>query len=178
MSSGSHPAILCVEASGVLFSAPSLSFRNITRLVAVTLTAAALAACAQSSVNTSKSDLPSAGRQASLLTFKKINQDAFGANARSAPQASSGLASYYAEGSRTASGEKLDPNKLTAAHPSLPFGTRLRITRVDTGRSVIVRVNDRGPFVKGRVVDVSYSAAEKLGITEQGVAKVKVDVVQ
>jgi rare lipoprotein A len=67
---------------------------------------------------------------------------------------------------------------LTAAHRTLPFGTRLRVTDVDTGRSVTVRVNDRGPFVRGRVVDVSSSAAETLGITGKGVAKVKVDVVE
>jgi rare lipoprotein A len=67
---------------------------------------------------------------------------------------------------------------LTAAHRTLPFGTRLRVTDVDTGRSVTVRVNDRGPFVRGRVVDVSASAAETLGIKGKGLAKVKVDVVE
>jgi rare lipoprotein A len=67
---------------------------------------------------------------------------------------------------------------LTAAHPDLPFGTKLRVTNVATGKSVIVRVNDRGPFVPGRIVDVSHSAAAALGIIEQGTAKVKVDVVQ
>ena len=67
---------------------------------------------------------------------------------------------------------------MTAAHQTLPFGTRLRVTDVATGRSVTVRVNDRGPFVPGRVVDVSASAAETLGITGKGVAKVKLDVVE
>jgi rare lipoprotein A len=67
---------------------------------------------------------------------------------------------------------------LTAAHRTLPFGTRLRVTNVKTGHSVTVRVNDRGPFVAGRVVDVSHAAAEKLGMVRSGVAKVKVDVVQ
>jgi rare lipoprotein A len=89
-----------------------------------------------------------------------------------------GVASFYTEGVRTASGERLNPNALTAAHPSLPFGTRLRITSVASGRSVVVRVNDRGPFIKGRAVDVSYSAAKELGMTERGVAKVKMEVVQ
>jgi len=89
-----------------------------------------------------------------------------------------GVASYYAEGTQTASGETFDPHALTAAHPNLPFGTRLRVTDVATGRSVIVRVNDRGPFVPGRVVDVSYSAAATLGIIGRGTAKVKLDVVQ
>ncbi len=89
-----------------------------------------------------------------------------------------GLASFYSYDPHTASGEKFDKNELTAAHRTLPFGTRLRVTDVDTGRSVTVRVNDRGPFVRGRVVDVSASAAETLGITGKGVAKVKVDVVE
>ena len=89
-----------------------------------------------------------------------------------------GLASYYEEGTQTASGENFDPQALTAAHPDLPFGTKLRVTNVTTGKSVIVRVNDRGPFVHGRIVDVSHSAAAALGIIEQGTAKVKVDVVQ
>ncbi len=92
--------------------------------------------------------------------------------------ASQGLASFYSEGSRTASGEKFDGNELTAAHPTLPFGTRLRVTDVATGRSVTVRVNDRGPYVPGRVVDVSYSAAQTLGMVGRGVANVKLDVVQ
>ena len=91
---------------------------------------------------------------------------------------SRGLASFYTEGTRTANGEKFDAHDLTAAHPSLPFGTRLRVTDVATGRSVTVRVNDRGPYVPGRIVDVSYSAAETLGMVGKGVANVKLDVVQ
>jgi rare lipoprotein A len=89
-----------------------------------------------------------------------------------------GLASFYTEGTRTANGETFNTHELTAAHPSLPFGTRLRVTNVSTGQSVTVRVNDRGPYVPGRVVDVSYSAAEQLGMVKGGVAKVKLDVVQ
>ena len=81
------------------------------------------------------------------------------------------------EGSETASGEKLDGHKLTAARRTLPFGTRVRVTNLTNGRSVTVRINDRGPFVPGRVVDVSYIAAETLGIIDKGIAKVKLDVV-
>ena len=92
--------------------------------------------------------------------------------------ASHGVASFYTEGTQTANGEKFDTHDLTAAHPSLPFGTRLRVTNVATGKSVTVRVNDRGPYVRGRVVDVSYSAAESLGMVGKGVANVKLDVVQ
>jgi rare lipoprotein A len=99
-------------------------------------------------------------------------------NAAATKTVSQGLASFYSEGTRTASGEKFDANELTAAHPTLPFGTRLRVTNVSNGQSVTVRVNDRGPYVPGRVVDVSYSAARTLGMVGGGVAKVKLDVVQ
>jgi len=94
------------------------------------------------------------------------------------PTSSHGIASFYTEGTQTASGEKFDTHELTAAHPTLPFGTRLRVTNVATGKSVTVRVNDRGPYVAGRVVDVSYSAAESLGMVGKGVANVKLDVVR
>ena len=99
-------------------------------------------------------------------------------NAAKTQVASHGVASFYTEGTQTASGEKFDTHELTAAHRTLPFGTRLRVTNVASGRSVTVRVNDRGPFVPGRVVDVSYSAAETLGMVGRGIAKVKLDVVQ
>jgi rare lipoprotein A len=89
-----------------------------------------------------------------------------------------GIASFYRHHTRTASGEKFDERELTAAHRTLPFGTRLRVTSVETGRSVTVRVNDRGPFVRGRVVDLSYSAAQEIGMVGRGVTKVRVDVVQ
>ncbi len=89
-----------------------------------------------------------------------------------------GLASFYTEEGQTASGEKFDPHALTAAHRTLPFGTRLHVTNLNTGRSVTVRVNDRGPFVPGRIVDVSYAAAETLGMVGRGIAKVKLDVIQ
>ncbi len=91
---------------------------------------------------------------------------------------SHGVASFYSEGTKTASGEKFNPLEMTAAHPTLPFGTKLRVTNVASGRSVTVRVNDRGPYVPGRVVDVSYSAADALGMVGKGVAKVKLDVVE
>ena len=70
-----------------------------------------------------------------------------------------GMASYYKSGKRTANGERFNPNGLTAAHRSLPFGTRVQVTNMKTGRSVVVRINDRGPFVGRRVIDLSYGAA-------------------
>ena len=77
---------------------------------------------------------------------------------------------------RTASGERLDPNQLTAAHRSLPFGTRVRVTNLENGRRVVVRINDRGPFKKGRVLDVTPAAARRLGFAQAGLAHVRLDV--
>lgn len=85
-----------------------------------------------------------------------------------------GKASWYALYSRTASGEMMNPNLLTAAHRSLPFGTRVEVTNLANGKSVVVRINDRGPFIKGRVIDVSKGAAKKIGMIRSGVARVKV----
>ncbi len=93
-------------------------------------------------------------------------------------QTSHGKASYYARkfnGARTASGERLHPDSMTCAHRSYAFGTLLKVTNVNTGKSVVVRVNDRGPFVKGRIIDLSYRAAKELGIISQGIATVMVE---
>ena len=88
------------------------------------------------------------------------------------------MASFYTEGTETASGEKFNTMEMTAAHPTLPFGTKLRVTDVKSGRSVTVRVNDRGPYVHGRIVDVSHSAAAELGMIGKGITNVRLDVVQ
>ena len=79
-----------------------------------------------------------------------------------------GRASWYALHSRTASGERMNPSALTAAHRTLPFGTKLRVTNKNNGRSVVVRINDRGPFIKGRVLDLSKGAASQLGFISSG----------
>lgn len=82
-----------------------------------------------------------------------------------------GEASYYADrfaGKRTASGEAYDPSDFTAAHRSLPFGTHVRVTDVASGRSVVVRINDRGPWGKGRLIDISRAAANEIGLARQG----------
>lgn len=94
-------------------------------------------------------------------------------------QVQSGKASYYAdkfEGRQTASGEKYKHNKLTAAHKTLPFGTKVKVTNTANNQSVEVVINDRGPYVEGRVIDVSKSAAEKLGFVNQGLADVTLEV--
>jgi rare lipoprotein A len=93
----------------------------------------------------------------------------------------SGQGSYYADkfkGRPTASGATYRPSKLTAAHNTLPFGTKIRVTNTRTGRSVKVVVNDRGPHVKGRIVDVSKRAARKLGLIDAGVVPVQLKVVR
>jgi len=91
--------------------------------------------------------------------------------------AESGIASVYAySGSKTASGERANPTGLTAAHRTLAFGTHVRVTNRRNGRSVTVRINDRGPFVRGRVIDVTPAAAHALGFS--GLARVKVDLAQ
>jgi rare lipoprotein A len=165
---------------------------NVIRLFAVVLGAASLAACAQSSVVTRNSEFAGRSQHASLqhnrtasfvtnrhlASAKKHTPFARHDNAAPTEIALLGVASFYTEGQQTASGEKFDTHDLTAAHPTLPFGTRLRVTNVATGRSVTVRVNDRGPYVPGRVVDVSHSAADALGMVGSGIAKVKLDVVQ
>jgi rare lipoprotein A len=90
---------------------------------------------------------------------------------------STGIASYYWQGTRTASGARFNPGGLTAAHRSLPFGTRVRVTNLSNGRSVTVTINDRGPFIKGRVIDLSRGAASVIGMTGSGIARVSYSVV-
>jgi len=90
----------------------------------------------------------------------------------------SGKASYYARmhhGQRTANGETHDQNALVAAHRSLPFGTRVRVTNQQNGKQVIVRINDRGPFRRGRIIDVSRAAAAQLDMLERGVVRVRIE---
>ncbi len=83
-----------------------------------------------------------------------------------------GSASWYALTSRTASGERMNPASLTAAHRSLPFGTKVKVTNQRNGKTVVVRINDRGPFIRGRVIDVSKAAARELGFISSGHTKI------
>ncbi|MFZ4964632.1 septal ring lytic transglycosylase RlpA family protein [Pseudomonas gingeri] len=88
-----------------------------------------------------------------------------------------GMASYYGarhHGKRTASGEPFDQHGLTAAHRQLPFGTRVKVTNLANDRSVVVRINDRGPHTRGRLIDLSREAAEQLGMLQSGTARVRV----
>jgi rare lipoprotein A len=92
-----------------------------------------------------------------------------------------GIASWYGKryhGRRTASGEIFDMNSGTAAHRTLPFGTRVQVTNLENGRSAVLKINDRGPFVRRRIIDVSRRAAQELGFVHQGTARVRVRIVQ
>jgi rare lipoprotein A len=167
---------LAITANHIADALSGARVRNVIQLIATVLGAALLTACAQSSVVTRNSEFVGPSRQSSLqhnrttsfitnrgvASTKKHNPFARHNNAAPTQIASLGIASFYTEGQQTANGEKFDTNDFTAAHPSLPFGTRLRVTNVATGRSVTVRVNDRGPYVAGRIVDVSHSAADAL----------------
>jgi rare lipoprotein A len=96
------------------------------------------------------------------------------------PKGEIGLASWYGierQGKPTASGEAFDKDKLTAAHRKLPFGTTVRVTNLKNLESTLLRINDRGPGIQGRVIDVSWAAASKLGFLEAGLARVEIDVV-
>ncbi|MEM8794742.1 MAG: septal ring lytic transglycosylase RlpA family protein [Pseudomonadota bacterium] len=90
----------------------------------------------------------------------------------------SGIASLYWQDQMTANGERFNKHAMTAAHKTLPFGTYVKVTRVKTGKSVVVRINDRGPFIKGRIIDLSQAAAAKIGLTRKvGITKVNIEVV-
>jgi rare lipoprotein A len=104
------------------------------------------------------------GKAAAILFAAGATLVSFNATA----SAQCGRASWYALTSRTASGERMNPSAMTAAHRSLPFGTKIRVTNKRNGKSVVVRINDRGPFIRGRVLDVSKAAARQLGFIGAG----------
>jgi rare lipoprotein A len=87
-----------------------------------------------------------------------------------------GMASYYRHGQRVASGGRFDPKAMTAAHKTLPFGTRVRVTHLGNGRSVDVHINDRGPYIAGRIIDLTAAAAGVIGMTGSGVARISMTV--
>jgi rare lipoprotein A len=121
---------------------------------------------------------PSAGRQASVTL--KPTSPAFAKRSLSTdgPKGSGqqGVASFYWQPQRVASGGWFNPNAMTAAHRSLPFGTRVRVTHQGSGRSVDVVINDRGPYIGGRIIDLSKAAAGVIGMTAQGIARVTVQI--
>jgi rare lipoprotein A len=170
-----------------------LVIRKAVQLFVLVLAGAMLAGCARHTVTERSASLGAspqaspaqvaAQRRASVAPDRRVaaKHTPFTARpaatkAAAATDGSVGIASFYKFDSKTASGEQFNPSELTAAHRTLPFGTRLRVTNLATGQSVTVRVNDRGPFISGRVVDVSRSAAEELGMIDRGITKVKLEV--
>ena len=111
-----------------------------------------------------------------FVAASAILASSFAAGAASAKDGCGG-ASWYALYSKTASGERMNPARLTAAHRSLRFGTKLRVTNNRNGRAVIVRINDRGPFIRGRVLDLSRAAANSIGMVKSGTAKVCYEII-
>jgi rare lipoprotein A len=159
-----------------------------SQLVAGALATVTLVACAQTSVTTGKFASATATRQASSESHietsfvsrrsgtgvaKEQVSSVTHEHAKEIQGASSGLASSYGEGSQTASGERFNASELTAAHRTLPFGARVRVTNHTNGRSVVVTINDRGPFVSGRIIDVTPAAARVLGMS--GLAPVTIE---
>lgn len=97
------------------------------------------------------------------------------------PAGQTGYASWYGgkfHGRKTANGEIFDTYKFTAAHRSLPFDTVLKVTNLENGRSTVVRINDRGPFVENRVIDLSFAAAKEIGMIESGIARVRIEIIE
>ncbi|MFN3597447.1 MAG: septal ring lytic transglycosylase RlpA family protein [Rubricoccaceae bacterium] len=134
---------------------------------------AALPASAQSAPQAAATEAPAAAQAAPERIAPGGRRAAAGLHR--------GTASFYARslhGRRTANGERYDHQALTAAHRTLPFGTMLRVTNERNGRSVVVRVNDRGPFHRSRVLDVSGAAAQQLGMTRSGTARITFEVVE
>lgn len=97
------------------------------------------------------------------------------ADAKTSIRTACGGASWYALRSRTASGEMMNPYAMTAAHKTLPLGSKVRVTNLRNGKAVVVRINDRGPFIKGRLIDLSKGAAQKLGFISAGHTRVQID---
>jgi rare lipoprotein A len=120
---------------------------------------------------------------AKKTSYKKASKNSYGyksSKKKSYSVASggsySGMGSYYWQPQRVASGGWFNPNAMTAAHKTLPFGTKVRVTNRNNGRSVVVTINDRGPYIKGRIIDLSKAAAKQVGMTASGVAPVSVTV--
>ena len=149
------------------------------RILSIGLALAAIvgtAVMAQAPVPAAKPALPPSAAPATSAPAA----DAVPAPSASRGEAMEGLAAYYANrfnGRKTASGQIFSQDKLTAAHPSLPFGTQVKVINTKNDRSVVVRINDRGPTQAGRVIDLSRSAAGKIGMLRSGLAPVRLEIV-
>src|SRR6266403_5026551 len=148
--------------------------RRLAEGLAVLLSVATLGAGAASGPNSSEAAKvvrPTAVKAVSRQSTKQIKNNPYEV----------GIASWYGEyfqGKATASGEPFDMQALTAAHPTLPLGSFVRVTNLRNGRAIVVRINDRGPVVEGRIIDVSYNTARVLGFHERGLQRVRLDLVR
>jgi rare lipoprotein A len=115
-------------------------------------------------------------RQASRRSARRVASLGNDARASTSGGAHHGIASFYWQPQRVASGGWFNPNAMTAAHKTLPFGTRVRVTHAANGRSVVVTINDRGPYIAGRIIDLSKAAAGVIGMQGQGIARVRMEV--
>lgn len=149
--------------------------RTLSRLVLVAL-ASSLAGCVTSNTNVATATRATGESRVSLVRVARAPASHHAPAPHSTSKSFDGIASYYWEGTHVASGARFEPNGLTAAHRTLPLGTKLRVSDPKTKRSVIVTVNDRGPFVKGRDLDLSLGAARALGMEHRGVSRVRADV--
>jgi len=113
---------------------------------------------------------------APVVTKPEVNKGAAGEAKKRGTSGALGMASFYWQPQALASGGRFNPNAMTAAHKTLPFGTRVRVTHLGNGRSVEVKINDRGPYIAGRIIDLSKAAAGVIGMTAQGVARVAVEI--
>jgi len=148
-----------------------------TLLTILPLTALAASAEANTGWTTTVTTAPpAAGIATSALP--KATQQGPGASVLKSTHALQGIASYYWQDQMTANGERFDKTQLTAAHRTLPFGTRVKVTNLTNGRSVVVRINDRGPFKPGRIIDLSEAAAKHIDMTSKGLVQVALDVVR
>jgi len=151
--------------------------RRLAEGLAVVLSVASLgagAASGPSSLEAAKVTMPLVGRATSGQKLTK-------SSSHKSKAYQVGTASWYGEqfqGKQTASGEPFDMRDFTAAHPSLPLGTLVKVTNLRNGKAVVVRINDRGPVVEGRIIDVSYTAAQALGFKERGVQTVRLELYQ
>jgi len=149
--------------------------RRLAESLAIILSVASLGAGAASGPNSS---------EAAKVTTAQMTKDKGQAGANKKHKSRPyqiGTASWYGsyfQGKQTASGEPYDMQDFTAAHPTLPLGTFVKVTNLRNGRTVVVRINDRGPVVDGRIIDLSYNAARSLGFSQRGIQTVRLDLVQ
>ncbi len=150
---------------------------RLTKLITVILSAGLLVSSPM--ITTAEAAAKKAPKQSQSATKNSETKQTYSKVAGSKTQ--TGIASFYANmfnGRKTANGEIFSNNKMTAAHRTLPFGTMVLVTNLANGRQVIVRINDRGPYVKGRIIDLSRAAAQEIRMVGRGVAKVRVDIIK